>query len=209
LHPNPDKFNGVEVFKKRGIPILTSEQVRALIPSVHEDRHHWFYDRYKPDYPDKAPIPDSFGSATKTLDQAGVPVKVHVLGPGCSEAHVVVEFEKNIFAGDLITSLNHSWLEIGKIDEWLARLEYIRKLGPEYVHPGRGPSGGPEVLDRQVQYLKKVKELVLKERPRGKPNEKILSDLQKKLEDLYPLYGNEYFLEIGLPAVWESMAKRK
>ncbi|MEQ1876893.1 MAG: lipoprotein, partial [Bdellovibrionia bacterium] len=106
LHPNPDKFNGVEVFKKRNIPVVTSDQVRTLIPSVHQDRHHWFYERYKPDYPDQAPIPETFGNSTRVLEQAGVPIKVHTLGPGCSEAHVVVEFEKHVFVGDLVSSLN-------------------------------------------------------------------------------------------------------
>ncbi|HEX4922464.1 MAG TPA: MBL fold metallo-hydrolase [Bdellovibrionales bacterium] len=207
LHPNPDKFNGVEVFKKRGIPVYTSEQVRMLIPTVHEDRHHWFYERFKPDYPNSVPLPESFGNKTQTLSYGGVELKAHVLGAGCSEAHVVVEHRKHVFVGDLVASLHHSWLEIGKIDEWLKRLDYIQKLEPEYVHPGRGPSGGPELLTRQIAYLKKVKELILKERPRGEPNEAAIARVQRKLEELYTSYGHEYFLEIGLPAVWAAYAK--
>lgn len=207
LHPNPDKFNGVEILKKRGIPAYTSEQVRMLIPQVHEDRHHWFYERFKPDYPNTVPLPESFGNATKVLNYGGVELKAHVLGAGCSEAHVVVEYRKHVFVGDLIASLHHSWLEIGKLDEWLKRLDYIQKLQPDMVHPGRGPSGGPELVTRQIAYLKKVKELILKERPRGEPNDAKIARVQKQLEKLYTAYGHEYFLEIGLPAVWTSYAR--
>jgi glyoxylase-like metal-dependent hydrolase (beta-lactamase superfamily II) len=208
LHPNPDKFNGVEVFKKRKIPVVTSQQVRMLIPGVHEDRHHWFFERFKPDYPDGVPLPESFGTASTVLNQAGIPVKAHVLGAGCSEAHVVLEFEKNVFVGDLIANLHHSWLELGRIDDWLKQLDYIRKLEPEFVYPGRGPAGGPELIDREIAYLKKAKELILKERPRGEPNEAAIARVQDKMEELFPGYGHTYFLEIGLPAVWTALRKK-
>src|SRR4051812_41269502 len=143
LHPNPDKFNGTNHLKARGIPVVTSEQVRALIPEVHKDRHHWFYDRFKPDYPDEVPLPDSFGDKTRELDVAGLKLIARVLGgPGCSGAHVAVEWDRHLFTGDLVTNLNHSWLEIGEVDAWLERMHELQSLQPKAVHPGRGPSGG-------------------------------------------------------------------
>ncbi len=48
LHPNPDKYNGTAVLQARGIEVLTSAQVAAAIPSVHEGRKRSFYARYKP-----------------------------------------------------------------------------------------------------------------------------------------------------------------
>ena len=207
LHPNPDKFNGTEVFKKRGIRVVTSKQVLDLIPEVHKDRHYWFYERFKPDYPDLAPLPESFGDSTREIEAAGIKVKAHVLGAGCSEAHVVVEYDGHVFVGDLVANLNHSWLEIGKTDEWLKRLAYIRRLKPTWVHPGRGPNGGGELLDREESYLRHVIELVQRLHPRGEPDEDKLARVKARLEKDYPGFGNAYFLEIGLPAEWQRQAK--
>jgi glyoxylase-like metal-dependent hydrolase (beta-lactamase superfamily II) len=73
LHPNPDKFNGTSVLQKRGIRVVTSQQVLDLIPAVHRDRHYWFYDRFKPDYPDEAPQPESFGMLLSHWALAALP----------------------------------------------------------------------------------------------------------------------------------------
>jgi len=207
LHPNPDKFNGTEVFQKHGVKVITSQQVIDLIPSVHADRLESFYDRYKPDYPQNAPKPESFGSKTCDISAAGITIKCHVLGAGCSKAHVIVQYEDHVFVGDLVANLHHSWLEIGATDKWLRRLAEIRALDPEYVHPGRGPSGGKELLDREESYLKHVIALVQREHPELHRSQKIsqaaLARLSKQLEADYPGYGNTFFLQIGLPAEWK------
>lgn len=209
LHPNPDKFNGTLLFKKRGIRVVTSEQVRSLVPEVHKDRHYWFYERYKPDYPNEVPLPDSFGNQTQELSAGGITVKAHVLGAGCSDAHVVVEYDDHLFVGDLVTNNSHSWIELGKIESWLTRLKELSALEPEYVHPGRGPNGGAELIDREQAYLNKVLALVRAERPVGAPKPQKISRLQAKIEALYPGYANAHFVEIGLPAVWKAQSKNR
>jgi glyoxylase-like metal-dependent hydrolase (beta-lactamase superfamily II) len=212
LHPNPDKFNGTNRLKARGIPVVTSEQVRALIPEVHKDRHYWFYDRFKPDYPDELPLPDSFGARTRALDGAGLQGLVaHVLsGPGCSGAHVALEWQGHLFVGDLVANLNHSWLEIGEIDEWIKRMDELLALKPRFVHPGRGPSGGPELLEREKDYLNRVKRYVLAEHPRedapDSARKSALARVRAKVVSDFPGYGQDYFLTIGLPAVWAHYA---
>jgi glyoxylase-like metal-dependent hydrolase (beta-lactamase superfamily II) len=211
LHPNPDKFNGVGELKKRGIKVVTSDQVLAHIPEVHKDRHHWFYDRYKPDYPNEVSLPETFGKTTTEILAGGTSVKLHVLGAGASSAHVVAEFDKHIFTGDLVANLGHAWLELGLLDDWIERIQELKKLKSDFVHPGRGPSGGYEVLERFESYLKRVKKYVLAAKPRKKiseeEKEKVLSGIQSKLESDYPGYSNPYFVEIGLPAVYDRYAK--
>lgn len=209
LHPNPDKFNGVGTFKKRGIKVVTSEQVRALIPAVHKLRHGWFYDRYKPDYPNEMTLPDSFGSKTTELSAGGIKVKAHVLGKGCSDAHVVVEYDGHLFPGDLVTNLNHAWLELGHVDDWLNRIDELWDLEPDYVHPGRGVTGGDELLEKQELYLKQVRTLVKKEKPRLPVNEKRAEAVVEKLQQLYPGYGFVHFIRIGIPEVMAEYAKTK
>jgi glyoxylase-like metal-dependent hydrolase (beta-lactamase superfamily II) len=207
LHPNPDKFNGTDVLRKRGIRVVTSEQVRALIPHVHQIRTEAFYERYKPDYPTQVPLPDSFGSATTELSAGGVTVKAHVMGPGCSEAHVVVEYEGNLFPGDMVANNTHSWLEIGRTDEWLKRIDEMTALKPKYVHPGRGPSGSAGLLDAERAYLERVTAEVAAEKPQGAPSKESLERIRTRILEAYPGLRFDVFLNIGLPAEWARQAR--
>ena len=102
--------------------MLTSAQVAAAIPGVHEICFGWFADDYKPHYPQMAAVPNVFGDKTQTLEFDGLAVKLYVLGRGCSAAQI----GDAVFVGDLVNPDNHAWLELGFIDEWLARLEEIR-----------------------------------------------------------------------------------
>lgn len=210
LHANPDKFNGTSVFQKHGVKVVTSEQVKKVMPEVHEKRVRAFYDRYQPDYPKELPQPDVFGDKTTDLTVAGVKLRLHVMGAGCSEAHVVVERPEthDVFAGDLVANRNHSWLEIGKTDEWLHRIDELKKLSPKRVFPGRGQPGDASLLDAEESYLKKVISIVAAEKPTMPPNEASFERAKKNIVDAYPSYGYEVFLDIGLPAEWERQAKQ-
>jgi glyoxylase-like metal-dependent hydrolase (beta-lactamase superfamily II) len=208
LHPNPDKFNGTATLQARGIKVVTSEQVKRLLPSVHASRLKSFYARYEPDYPKELPAPESFGGATTTLSAGGLTVKAHVVGPGCSEAHVIVEYDGHLFAGDLIASGAHSWLEIGRTDAWLLRLQEMRALSPRFVHPGRGPSGGPELLDQEESYLRRVIALVAEEHPVWPPPAGAIDRVKARVLEAYPGLSFPVFLNIGLPAEWRRQAER-
>lgn len=207
LHANPDKFNGAGVLQKHGVKVVTSSQVLALIPKVDALRRKWFYDRWKPDYPEKMPVLESFGDTTRQLEVAGLNLTLHVLGAGCSEAHVVVQFEDHVFVGDLVSNGAHSWLEIGKLDEWLKRIEEIRKMEPAYVHPGRGASEGPELLDREQGYLETVIKLVAEAKPHLPYKDEEIDAIKDKILARYPGYRFPRFVEIGLPAEYERQAR--
>jgi glyoxylase-like metal-dependent hydrolase (beta-lactamase superfamily II) len=206
LHANPDKFNGTGVLQRRGIRVVTSEQVRALLPAVHEKRVKAFYARYQPDYPHDLVLPESFGAQTTELSAGGITVKAHVLGPGCSEAHVAVEFDGHLFVGDLVASSSHSWLELGLVDQWLARVSELQALAPGQVHPGRGPSGGAELLDWQRHYLKTVQRIVAEAQPTLPIDKAKLEAAKARIRETFPGLAFGVFLEIGLPAVWRQQA---
>jgi glyoxylase-like metal-dependent hydrolase (beta-lactamase superfamily II) len=205
LHPNPDKFNGTGVLRARGIRVVTSEQVRRAIPAVHEKRLRSFYDRYKPDYPHDIVLPDSFGDRTTDLDAAGLKLRVHVLGAGCSDAHVVVEWNGHLFVGDLVANDNHSWLEIGRTDEWRKRIDELRAMNARFVHPGRGPSGDASLLDQEAAYLKYVEEAIAEEHPAMPIPEGAIERVKAKIVARYP-YEYDIFLDFGLPEVWRRIA---
>jgi len=211
LHANPDKFNGTALLQARDIEVLTSAQVIAKIPGIHAKRTASFGERYAPDYPTALPQPESFGDATTTLELGGLELKAHVLGPGCSEAHVALEWEGHLFVGDLVANDAHSWMELGLSGPWLDRIDELAALGAEHVHPGRGASGGPELLTAQAEYLRRVRALVSAEHtalnegehePTQDEIDEALARIQSALEREHPEYDYAVFLEIGLPAEW-------
>jgi len=208
LHPNPDKFNGTAVLQSRGVRVISSAPVRALIPPVHELRKSWFYHDYAPDYPKDAAVPESFGSQTQSFEVDGLTFVAHVLGPGCSAAHVVLQIGVSVFVGDLINPTNHAWLELGMIDEWVARLEEVRAMKPLFVYPGRGPAGGPELIDRQIAYLRFVQGMIREAQPEGDLRLWRKLWLQWRIGRAYPDLAFPGFMRDGLAKVWEVEARR-
>lgn len=208
LHPNPDKFNGTAVFQERGIRVITSNQVLAKIPDVHAQRKLSFYDRYKPDYPEQAAKPEGFGDAVQEISAAGIKVKAHVLGMGCSAAHVVVEYEGHVFAGDLVGNETHAWLEIGEVEQWLTRLDEISALKPTSVHPGRGVSGGPDLLAWETKYLRRVLDEIAKENPSLPLAKGAVERVKNRILEAYPKLGFEVFLDVGLEEVMKKQAAK-
>ncbi|MCA9710120.1 MAG: MBL fold metallo-hydrolase, partial [Myxococcales bacterium] len=204
LHANPDKFNGTATLQARGIEVLTSDQVLAKIPEIHAIRVEAFGERYAPDYPTALPQPEGFGDTSTTLHLAGLQLRAHVLGPGCSGAHVALEWEGHLFVGDLVANGAHSWMELGLSDQWLARIDELQALGATHVHPGRGAWGGPELLTAQGEYLRRVQTLVAAEHAalhgRGEPSEaevdEALARVRQTLEQEHPGYRYGVFLAI-------------
>jgi glyoxylase-like metal-dependent hydrolase (beta-lactamase superfamily II) len=163
LHANPDKFNGTATLQARGIRVVTSSAVAALLLSVHEKRVAAFADRYGDAYPRALAAPDVFddggavGGDVVVGAEAGVRITLRATGAGCSGAHVLASFEsdrgRHVFVGDLLANGSHLWLELGEVGAWRARLDEIAAIDARFVHPGRGLSGGPELIDDARAYL--------------------------------------------------------
>jgi glyoxylase-like metal-dependent hydrolase (beta-lactamase superfamily II) len=218
LHPNPDKFNGAEVFKSAGARVVTSAHVFAQIPKVAEKRRRAFLERYAPDYPATDPPVESFGDATTTISAGGLDVTLHVLaGPGCSDAHVVATVRTgsaggsatHVFAGDLVAEGTHAWLELGYAREWIARLDEIAALAPDpiRVHPGRGRAGGRERIADQRAYLARVLALVDEAHPTWPAPVGAIDAVRAQLKREYPALRYGVFL-YGLDEVWRREAER-
>lgn len=203
LHPNPDKFNGVAALKKRGIRVVSLPAVIDAIPEVDKLRRAWFYERYQPDYPPQLVLPESLGEAT-TLRAAGLTFTLHALGPSVSKAHLVVQLGKHVFVGDMLANKHHAWLELGLVDEWIAALEKIKALNPQYVYPGRGYASSARLIDEQIAYLNFVRTTV-KTTTQCKPfTDRLKAAMIEAIETKYPNYGNPYFLNRAMESVWTT-----
>jgi glyoxylase-like metal-dependent hydrolase (beta-lactamase superfamily II) len=207
LEPTPDRFNGTAWLTERDVPVVTSEQVRALIPAVHARWAPLFVEKYQPSgYPSDLVLPASFGRRTTELHAGGLTLKAHVLGVGSSPAHVVVEWEGHLFTGDLVTNGAHGWFEGGRVDAWLERLDELRALKPRWIHPGHGPTGGPELLDREADYLRAIQAVVAVERPQGVSTPEALERITGRVEERFPDYTHEFNLRALLRAEWARQA---
>ena len=204
LHVNPDKFNGTAALQKRGVRVVTSAHVAAEIPAVHALRSSWFGERYAPDYPTELPVPATFGATTQDVVLGGLTMRAHLFGLACSKAHVVLQLEDHVFVGDLVSPGNHAWMELGALTAWIGVLRDIAALKPQFVHPGRGPSGGPELIDQQISYLQTVQRLVSAARPRKKDDTAGIARVHKQMLAAYPSHDFAVFLGLGLPAVWNA-----
>jgi hypothetical protein len=106
-------------------------------------------------------------------------------------------------------------MELRLSDEWRARIEELAALRPTHVHPGRGESGGPELLVAQAEYLRRVEALVSVEHdaltaggrtPSEAEVEQALERVRATLEREHPGHAFPVFLRIGLPAQWRRAA---
>jgi glyoxylase-like metal-dependent hydrolase (beta-lactamase superfamily II) len=141
------------------------------------------------------------------LEAAGLKLKAHVLGPGCSDAQVVVEWEGHLFTGDLVANGTHAWLELGYQHEWLQRLDELARLNPRQVHPGRGDSSGPELLTRQRAYVEKVIELVRASEPTLPVRDEAVASDVERVKAAFPDLGYVVFLKVGMPEVYRREAE--
>ncbi len=209
LHANPDKFNGTQWLRSQGVEVLSSQQVVDVIPEVDALRRRWLEKRYAPDYPDKLVMPAVFGDASRLFQRGDIALNIYVLGASVSAAHVVADWRGHIFAGDLVANGHHAWLEKGNIDEWIADLKFLQGLRPVKIYPGRGQPGGAELLQQQIDYLQFVRAAVLRRKPHAEIDDATLAQLYAEITQHYSGYQNEYFLQLGLPALWSRLARLK
>jgi len=209
LEPNPDSFNGVAVMKKRGIKVVTSEQIRGLIPQAHQHRLETFHERGREDFPQEseALLPESLGEKDTEVSAGGVKVKVLVLGQGSSEAHLVVAFEGSAFVGNLVSNNIHPWLEQGQTDEWLSRLKELRVMRPDFIYPAHGSSGDGGLLVRQAEYLRTFVEEVTAEKKRAgaRPHPRAFERVRARVLERYPGYPFPIFVDTAIQVLWDKI----
>jgi cyclase len=82
------------------------------------------------------------------------------VGPAHTTNDVVVWVEEHglLFAGDLVFHGGTPFVVMGSVQGIIAALEQLDGLGAEIVVPGHGAVCGPEVIGRQLDYLRFVQE---------------------------------------------------
>ena len=93
-------------------------------------------------------------------DLGGTVVRARHFGPGHTPGDLVVSLDREsvTVCGDLVSVGYHVNYEDASLDRLAGGLEALRALDTRTYVPGHGAPGGPEVLDRQLDYHREVAE---------------------------------------------------
>ncbi len=125
-----------------------------------------------------------------------------------------------LFTGDLVMNGVTPFCVMGSVAGSLAALERLRALGATTVVPGHGPPGGPELLDANEGYLRRLQQLAKEGVAAGATPRELaratdlgpyaeLLDAERLLPNLHRAYAEEQGLPQGSPldiaALFEEM----
>lgn len=225
-HPNPDKFNGIPVFQKKGAKVIASNATAKAMAGVHDYKKYFFVELAKMFTQDSYP---TLGSADLTFDGKfdlvlGNSERISLTelkGPGVSSTQTVVSIasQNSLVVGDLVHHNAHAWLEGGIVDgrptptlaSWIKNLEEITQIfGSQnpVIYGGRGEAVALNLaIPEQISYLRTAN-TVLDEYVRSLgslrselsgPNSGIhFGNIQRELESKFPEYNLGYMIQYGV-----------
>jgi len=206
LAPTPAQFNGTAVLQKHGVKVYTSQQVAAAIPAARAQAQARLIAQFGRDYPAAEPKPASFGDTGRQMLIGGVQFQLRTLGPGTAVAHVVVECDGGLFAGDLISGPVHPVLSGGSLDAWFKRLQELRTVRPRRIYPAYGEPGGMALISNQMIYIKQLMDFVAAENPHMAVAPEAAARVKQKMLEVYPSYASPENLDALVAAEWRRQA---
>jgi len=231
-HPNPDKFNGAEVFRREGAKVVASKRTAAALPGVHAYKKAYFTQVAKSfteaRYPSLATVDVTF-EGTYRLPVKGLTIElVELEGAGVSSTQTVAWLPevKALVVGDLVHGRAHAWLEGGIVDgaprpdvaAWRRSLGELARFRGARVYGGRGEALELDAAIReQTAYLTEADTIVARYVAELGPRTSELSDSVKsgahwkaitaRLVDRFPTYALPYMVEYGVYGLALSKVK--
>lgn len=158
-HYHPDHTWGNEVFKAEGAIFVSRAETRRDLekysPGYFDYYKQWNKDTYEKIKDVKLVLPDTTFDEELTLDLGGVTVVLQYFGAAHTPGDCIVISEDIAFTGGVVSNGYHPNLgDPGvDIDNWLEVLSRLQDLHLRYVIPGQGYASGPEVIERQIDYI--------------------------------------------------------
>ena len=225
-HPNPDKFNGLPVLHALGATSITSREVAADLPGVHDYKKNFFVHiakAFKADaYPKFEAVKKTFTGASTTLTlKSGETITLFALKNAGVAAHQVVariDATGDLIVGDLLQHNAHAWLEGGivggkpmpDLDAWIAALGELPALAAGHanakVYGGRGEFVPVSVaVPAQQAYLRDALSITRTAvRLAGnacaakEASPETMAVVEKKLAEAYPQYKLPYIVHYSV-----------
>lgn len=179
-HPNPDKFNGLSYLHGMGVSSISSTQVAAQMPAVHEYKKNFWVNVMGAFKESEYPV---FESIQKTFDEeyvitlkSGETITLFQLkNSGVATSQVVARIDTtgDLIVGDLVHTRAHAWLEGGlengipkpDLVSWVNALSELPALskghGDAIVYGGRGEFVRvKDAVIEQMNYLTQAQKIV-------------------------------------------------
>jgi glyoxylase-like metal-dependent hydrolase (beta-lactamase superfamily II) len=196
LHASPDQYQGTSALQERGVHVVSAQSVREQMEQQGISA--------------AMALPSAAWTKTQLFDEAGLQLKAYVIRHGQSPSHVLIELDDHLFVGDLLANRYHSDLSLGRSQQWLERLEEIRKFaGARVIHPGHGYAmNADELLDRQEAYLGDFRKAVAEYYTGGDITELDRKSIAERLREWYPDYPLADLLDAGIEAEWQRLRQQ-
>lgn len=230
-HPNPDKFNAIDEYKKAGAKVIASEKTSAALAGVQAYKKYYFVNLAKmfteETYP-KLGTPDITFKETFDLKLGnGETITLRELKKSGVSSNQTVAFVASVnalFVGDLVHHKAHLWLEGGivngkpapNLQNWMDDLRELRSLYPAAaeVYGGRGEVAALSVaVADEIQYLTQADKIVSEyvKALGTRASELTGTDagahhtaIEKKLETAFPSYQLGYLVQYGVYGLAQS-----
>jgi glyoxylase-like metal-dependent hydrolase (beta-lactamase superfamily II) len=202
---DPVRFGGLAVMKNPDVPAYTTPAIATEIQTHGDQRLAVYRKRVGDDVPMHVDAP-SPALEERTHDMIGeVEVELLPLGPAAAEASLAVFLPKTgeLITGDVVAGKEHLDLTWGRSVVWQDRIAELKALEPRLIYPGHGSTGGAELLDETLAYLKAFHDIVASKVKQGAPakiSKSDAADIKRQMTAKYPKLGRPELLDRSIPA---------
>jgi glyoxylase-like metal-dependent hydrolase (beta-lactamase superfamily II) len=201
----PVRFGGLATMRVPDVPAFTTPAIATDIQQHGDQRIAAFRRAHPDDVPAHVDAP-SPAIEERSHDVMGeVEVELLPLGPAAAEHSLAVFIPKTgeLISGDVIAGKEHLDLTWGRSKVWQDRINELKALEPRLIYPGHGSSGGPELLEETLAYLKFFHDTVASKVKQGAPakvSKNDAADIKKQMLAKYPKLGRAELLDRSIPA---------
>jgi glyoxylase-like metal-dependent hydrolase (beta-lactamase superfamily II) len=182
-HAHPDHYFGIDVVRD-AFPEASVCARRSVIEQISEYRAkviHW-QELYAGEIPTTLRLPDPLDGDSVRLEGSVIELIDLFMIESLHATAFYLPSEKTLVAGDFVYARAHHYMsDVGDPDAWISELERVRDgFEIERVIPGHGPSGGAELLDESIAYLRDWKDVARVDVR--------FTDIAKQMMERYPDY---------------------
>ncbi|MCU1281568.1 MAG: beta-lactamase [bacterium] len=202
---DPVRFGGLPIMKNPDVPAYTTPAIATEIQTHGDQRLAAYRKRVGDDVATHVDAP-SPAIEERTHDMIGeVEVELLPLGPAAAESSLAVFIPKTgeLITGDVVAGKEHLDLTWGRSKVWQDRIAELKALEPRLIYPGHGATGGAELLEDTLTYLKTFHDIVASKVKQGAPakiSKGDATDIKRQMMAKYPKLGRSELLDRSIPA---------
>ena len=202
----PERFAGAgELASLTGSELMATRSTRETIESSGAELVKDVQDRYAIEAPMITLDPASTLTTGETVTVAGVRLEPIAAGAGpvVGMSAIYLPRQRALIAGGLVFDGVHPRVCGGRSDVWIASLEALTELDVVTVLPGTGHTGGPELIQGDILYLRALQAAVTAQQPFEIPYNRGAEDaVVASMSEVYGHWALESALRASIADEW-------